>query len=66
MCSNEEKGAVARKNCKSACIGCKKCQLNCPEKAITVANNLAIIDYSKCTGCGLCADNCPTNCIKIN
>ena len=64
MCSNKEKGAVARKNCKNACIGCKKCQLNCPEKAITVTDNLAVIDYSKCSGCGVCVDNCPTNCIK--
>ncbi len=64
MCNNKEKGAAARKNCTNACIGCKKCQLNCPEKAITVTDNLAVIDYSKCTGCGACAENCPTKCIK--
>lgn len=64
MCSNEEKGAVARKNCKNACIGCKKCQLNCPEKAVSVKNNVATIDYSLCTGCGVCAEVCPTKCIK--
>lgn len=64
LCSNKEKGAVARKACTNACIGCKKCELNCPEKAITVTDNLAIIDYSKCKNCGICAENCPTKCIK--
>ena len=29
---------------KKECIGCKKCELNCPEKAITVVNNLAMIE----------------------
>lgn len=63
-CSSKDKGGVARKKCSNACIGCKKCELNCPEKAITVQDNLAKIDYSKCTGCGICAENCPTKCIK--
>ncbi|MBQ6935999.1 MAG: 4Fe-4S binding protein, partial [Clostridia bacterium] len=45
-------------------IGCKKCELNCPEKAITVIDNLARIDYDKCTGCRLCEENCPTKCLK--
>lgn len=65
MCSNHEKGAVARKKCTNACIGCKKCELNCPQKAVTVVNNLATVDYEKCDGCGLCAENCPVKCIKI-
>ncbi|MBQ3052994.1 MAG: RnfABCDGE type electron transport complex subunit B [Clostridia bacterium] len=64
LCSNKEKGAVARKNCKNACIGCKKCELVCPEEAIRIENNLSYIDYDKCTRCGKCAENCPTGCIK--
>ena len=64
MCSNEDKGADARKVCKVSCIGCKKCEKLCPEQAITVTNNLARIDYAKCTGCGTCSANCPTGCLK--
>ena len=65
MCNSKDKGVVARKNCKNSCIGCKKCELNCPQKAITVTDNLAVIDYNKCNGCGLCAENCITKCIKV-
>ena len=64
MCSNRQAGADARKACKNACIGCKKCEKGCPQGAITVANNLAIIDYDKCTHCGACVSQCPTGCLK--
>ncbi len=40
-CSNTQKGAVARKNCKAACIGCMKCTKICP--AVKVENNLSYI-----------------------
>lgn len=66
MCSNKEKGAVARKNCSNACIGCKKCMNNCPSHAITVEDNIAKIDQSKCTECGACAENCPVKCINLH
>ena len=64
MCSSQDKGAEARKACKNACIGCKKCEKACPHGAIAVKNNLAVIDYSKCTNCGTCVGECPTGCLK--
>lgn len=63
-CSNTQKGADARKTCKNACIGCKKCEKECEFGAITVTNNLAQIDYDKCKGCGKCAKACPTGAMK--
>lgn len=64
MCSNTQKGADARKACKNSCIACKKCEKACPHGAITVANNLAVIDYTKCNFCGHCISQCPTGCLK--
>lgn len=63
-CNNKDKGAVARKKCTNACIGCKKCELNCPTGAIAVKDNLAQIDYSKCVGCIACSELCPQHTIK--
>ncbi|NLK68723.1 MAG: RnfABCDGE type electron transport complex subunit B [Clostridiaceae bacterium] len=63
VCSNEEKGAVARKNCKVACIACRRCVKECPQQAISIVNMRAIIDTSKCDNCGKCVEVCPTNAI---
>jgi len=62
-CVNKDKGAVARKSCKVACIGCGKCQKVCAFDAITVENNLAYIDSSKCRMCRKCVVECPTGAI---
>lgn len=62
-CINEEKGAVAKKNCSVACIGCSKCFKVCPYEAITMENNLAFIDSDKCKLCRKCVLECPTNAI---
>lgn len=64
-CSNNDKGAVARKNCNVACIACMKCEKVCPTDAIKVDKNLSHIDYEKCISCGACAEACPTNAIKF-
>lgn len=62
-CINEEKGAVAKKNCSVACIGCSKCFKVCKYEAITMENNKAFIDSDKCVLCRKCVPECPTNAI---
>lgn len=63
-CVNRDKGAVAKKACDTACIGCSKCQKTCPFEAITVENNVAYIDADKCRLCRRCVEVCPTHAIR--
>ncbi|MCQ2182925.1 MAG: Fe-S cluster domain-containing protein [Bacteroidales bacterium] len=62
-CINKDKGVVARKACSAACIGCGKCAKVCAHEAITVADNLAYIDFAKCKLCKKCVEECPTGAI---
>ena len=62
-CNNPMKGKDVKSVCDIGCIGCKRCEKSCPEQAITVENNLAVINTSKCNGCGKCIEVCPTSVI---
>ncbi len=63
-CGNKDKGAKVMKMCDFGCIGCMKCQRECPADAIVVKDNLAVVDPEKCVGCGHCADICPRHIIN--
>lgn len=62
-CANRDRGAVARKACKAACIGCGKCAKACAFGAIDISNNLSYIDPAACRTCGKCVGQCPTGAI---
>lgn len=63
QCNSKDIGAAVAKVCKVGCIACAKCEKICPTDAITIEDNLAIINYDKCINCGECFKICPTNAI---
>ncbi len=63
QCSSKDKGKTVMKACEVGCIGCKKCEKECPEGAIIVTDNVAHVDIDKCKNCGKCAEVCPRNII---
>ena len=64
LCRNTDKLKAVMDVCKTGCIGCQKCAKACKFEAITMVNNLPVIDYDKCRGCRMCAEACPTGAIK--
>ncbi|MBS4022959.1 MAG: RnfABCDGE type electron transport complex subunit B [Dethiobacter sp.] len=62
-CKSQDKGKQVRSVCERGCIACGICVKNCPENAIRMENNLAVIDSYICTNCGKCVESCPRNTI---
>lgn len=56
--SAEEDDDIVRKTCGYGCIACGECERACPEGAVTIVNNHAVIDYEKCVGCVACTVKC--------
>ena len=53
------------KACPYGCIGFGSCAQVCKFGAITMENDIAVIDRDKCVACGACIDICPHNVIKL-
>jgi uncharacterized Fe-S center protein len=48
------------------CTGCGQCILWCPENAITMNGNVAVINEKICIGCGECLTVCNFDAVKYN
>ena len=66
-CKSSAKGAEVRKICTAGCISCTLCMRQCDHEAITMVNNLPVVDNSKCLVCtdAKCVTKCPTKAIRL-
>jgi NAD-dependent dihydropyrimidine dehydrogenase PreA subunit len=46
------------------CTGCRRCVEVCPQKAIAIKNNSAVIHQELCTQCYKCSEVCPVGAIR--
>ncbi|MCL2812486.1 MAG: RnfABCDGE type electron transport complex subunit B [Clostridia bacterium] len=63
LCHAAERGKLVSDNCTVGCVGCDLCDKACKFGAITMVDNLPVIDQEKCVGCMMCAEVCPTTAI---
>jgi len=56
--STEEDEDKQRAICNYGCIACGECERACPQGAVVIRDNHAVIDYDKCQGCVSCTVRC--------
>ena len=47
------------------CVGCETCVPECPVEAISMVDDVAVINQETCTECKTCVDVCPVDAIKV-
>ena len=63
MCSSRDKGPIAKKACKVACIGCTVCTKLAADESIKMDGFLAVVDYDKDLDSEEVIEKCPGKCI---
>jgi len=59
-CVSHDKGKAVKDVCRAGCTACTLCTKVCPAKALTMVDNLPVMDFAKCIDCGICVHRCPT------
>jgi len=47
------------------CVGCGSCESVCPTGAISMEDELAVVDADKCDECETCVEECPVEAISM-
>lgn len=53
------------KGCSFGCLGGGSCIKKCPANAISIKENIAVVNPAFCIGCGACVDVCPSKVIRL-
>ncbi len=48
------------------CTGCESCVDVCPTEAITVPDDVAVVEADECNECGACVDECPQDALTLD
>ncbi|MEO0082181.1 MAG: 4Fe-4S binding protein [candidate division WOR-3 bacterium] len=59
-CASHDRGRRVKEVCRVGCIACGVCVKSCPVGALTLVDNLPVMDFTKCIDCGICVHKCPT------
>lgn len=62
----EQHSTAKPKIVKKKCTGCGTCVKWCPQEAITMIDEVAVIDARKCIGCGECLAMCRFDSVKFD